>query len=187
MAEMFNANHEHVQIVVVNQFGWSRQRIGRRLPRDMTIADLRLAADVEFGMATYEPFGISPLEPLGAGAVCVISNVCGCRAFIEEVTGGKDVPNVIVADFTQLHEPHSIEQLKKMTRAERDAIESRVAPEIARALMQRVPWDDQARQALIESGQTLVQKMGWDDVCEKHLLPLLEQLTHATPDETAVG
>ena len=188
MIEAFNAEHEHVQIVLVNQFGWSRQRIGRRLPKDMHIADLRRATDVEFGMATYEPFGISPLEPLGAGALCVISNICGCRAFIEEVTEGQGAPNVLVADFTQIDAGHrSLDQLKAIGRGERDAVESRVAAEVADTLMQRLPQDDTQRRALVDSGQQLVQKMGWDDVCRNHLVPLLAELTHATPDETAAN
>src|SRR4029453_19363926 len=62
MVEHFNAGHKHVQAVLVNQFGWSRELIGTRVPADMTFADLRRATDVEFGMAGYEPFGISPLE-----------------------------------------------------------------------------------------------------------------------------
>ncbi|MFW6060402.1 MAG: hypothetical protein ACODAQ_09480 [Phycisphaeraceae bacterium] len=186
MIEAFNQGHRHVQIVLVNQFGWSRPRIGKRLPADMTIADLRRAADIEFGMATYEPFGISPLEPLGAGALCVISNVCGCRAFVEEVTEGKGSDNVIVADFTTLDAPRTTKQLLKMTRAERDAIEAKVAPRIADTLMQRLPWTDDQRAALIDAGQKLVQRMGWDDVCEHHLLPLLHALTQASADEASV-
>src|SRR5690606_39024653 len=35
MIEPFNAEHHHVQIVLVNQFGWSHERIGSRLPREM--------------------------------------------------------------------------------------------------------------------------------------------------------
>lgn len=185
MIERFNGAHEHVQIVLVNQFGWSRQRIGRRLPRDMTIAELRQATDVEFGMATYEPFGISPFEPLGAGALCVISSVCGCRAFLEEVTAGEGAPNVLVADFTELDAPHTIEQLKAMTRSERDAIERREARRVAQTLIQRLPQTDAQRGDLIDRGQQLVRQMDWDDVCRDHLIPLLTRLVNTTPEQAA--
>ncbi|MCI0366278.1 MAG: glycosyltransferase, partial [Phycisphaerales bacterium] len=107
MVEQFNATHRNVQGVLVNQFGWSQELCGEDLPVEMTFGDLRRATDVEFGMATYEPFGISPLEPLGSGAVCVISNVCGCRGFVDEVTGGVEIDNVIVGDFTRLDRPWS--------------------------------------------------------------------------------
>jgi glycosyltransferase involved in cell wall biosynthesis len=185
MAEAFNAEHEHVQVVLVNQFGWSPERIGRRLPKDMDIADLRRAADVEFGMATYEPFGISPLEPLGSGAVCVISNVCGCEGFVEWATGGEPTPNVLVADFTRLPAERSIEELKHMGRGERDAIEDLETDRIAAALIDRIPATDEARQKLIDAGQQLVRQMGWDQVVERKLLPVLRDVTAGRQHETA--
>jgi len=176
MIEPFNAGHEHVQIVLVNQFGWSLQRTGKAVPEKMHIGDFRVATDVEFGMATYEPFGISPLEPLAAGAVCVISNVCGCEGFVRSVTNGKEVPNVLTADYTRLPYPMEIDHLKSMTRDQRDEIERRVAGRVAADLLDRLPADDAARKALIESGQKLVKRMGWDQVIESHLLPLLERV-----------
>ncbi len=185
MIQPFNAEHEHVQVVLVNQFGWSRDRIGRRLPAGMTIADLRRGTDVELGMATYEPFGISPLEPLGSGALCVISNVCGCRGFVEEATDGAGSENVMVADFTQLDRPRSIRELLAMGTHERDVIEQRVVAELARDMFPRLPMTKKQREKLLKSGQALVQKMGWDQIVENHLAPLLAALRHLTPEEEA--
>ena len=183
MIEPFNRAHEHVQIVLVNQFGWSRDRIGRRLPEHMDIADLRRATDVELGMATYEPFGISPLEPLGAGAICVISSVCGCKGFVDEATDGRGSQNVIVADFTTLDQPWTITQLKAMTQADRDAIEQRITAEVAEELMARLPQNDQQRKKLIAQGQLMVKNMGWDHIVEKHLLPLLNRIREPATEE----
>jgi hypothetical protein len=174
--EPFNACHEHMQVVLVNQFGWTKARIGTRLPDGMDIADLRRATDVEFGMATYEPFGISPLEPLGCGAVCVISSVCGCAGFVNHVTGGKGTPVVINADFTKLQAPMSIDDLLAMGRAERDAIEARTARQIAEELMARVPWDDAQREKLLAIGQKLIKQMGWDQVIDEGLIPMLDRI-----------
>jgi hypothetical protein len=170
-----------VQVVLVNQFGWDRTRIGRRLPEHMNIADLRRATDVEFGMATYEPFGISPLEPLGSGAVCVISNVCGCKGFVDHVANGQGEPNVLEADFTRLDHPRSTGELLAMTREQRNAIEESVAADLAQRLYAALPQSDQQRQGLIDSGQALVAKMGWDQVLEEGLLPLLHRLV-STPN-----
>ena len=174
--EEFNTWHQAIQVVLVNQFGWSQQRIGKRLAESMDVADLRRASDVEFGMATYEPFGISPLEPLGAGAICVISNVCGCEGFVRHVTGGKGTPNVIEADFTRLASSGSIDELKNMTSPQRGKIEEAIAFDIADELMSRLPWNDDQRQKLIASGQALVAQMGWDQVIGDGLIPLLEQV-----------
>lgn len=174
--EAFNAGHRAVQVVLVNQLGWSASRIGRRLPAGMDFADFRRATDAEFGMATYEPFGISPLEPLGSGAICVISSVCGCYGFVQHVTQGKGTPNVLTADFTRLDHPRGVGELLKMTRQERDRLERVVAVDIADELMKRLPWNDAAREALVKSGQALVARMGWDQVIEEGLLPMLERL-----------
>ena len=172
----FNAHHQAVQVILVNQFGWSGLLIGQHVPTDMTIGDFRLATDVELGMATYEPFGISPLEPLRAGAICVISNVCGCSGLVNHVTQGRSVPNVIVADFTGPVPSGSIDQLKSMTQHQRDAIEETVAATVADELMNRLAWTDQGREALLQSGQALASRMGWDQVIEESLIPMLERI-----------
>ena len=175
--ETFNRDHQAVQVILVNQFGWSAERIGRRLPQQMNIADLRRGTDVEFGMATYEPFGISPLEPLGAGALCVISSVCGCKGFVDHVTDHQGTPNVIEADFVSLDQDRSVDQLKAMNQPQRDGVEEAVARQVADTIMQRLPNTDDHRRLMIESGQALVGKMGWDQVLEDGLLPMLRRVT----------
>ncbi len=177
MIRPFNAEHENIQIVLVNQFGWSRQRIGNRLPKEMHIGHLRWAADVEFGMATYEPFGIAPLEPLASGAVCVISNVCGCEGFVEYATEGAPIDNVLVADFTQLDQARTIDELLNMSRTERDRLENVECARIADELMRRIPVSNDDRKALLQSGQKLVKKMGWDQVVRDKLVPVLDRIT----------
>ena len=174
--EAFNQHHDAVQVVLVNQFGWTAPKIGSLCPPKMDIADLRRAADAEFGMATYEPFGISPLEPLGSGAVCVISNVCGCSGFVNHVAGKNGTPNVLVADYTQLDEDQSIDELLAMTQEDRDPVEQAIAKDVAKELLKRLPENDKQREALIKSGQALVAKMGWDQVLSESLLPLLDQI-----------
>ena len=178
MIEPFNAEHKAMQVVLVNQFGWSRDRIGQRLPADMHIGHFRTATDAEFGMATYEPFGISPLEPLGAGAVCVISTACGCEGFVRHVTAGGGTPNVISADYTQVPDAPSLslDQLRAIGQPQRDAVEQRVAADIARELVARLPATDADRKALIDRGQKLVGEMGWDQVIEEALLPMLHRI-----------
>jgi hypothetical protein len=177
--DAFNASHQAVQIVLINQFGFSRRRVGTRVPANMDMHMLRCATDVELGMATYEPFGISPLEPLGAGALCVISNVCGCYGFVNAVTKGKGTPNVVVADFTQLDRHWSVDELLQMDREQRNSIERAVAPQVAEEIMQRLPWDDKARKKLIDAGQVLVGKMGWDNVVADRLIPVLDRIVAA--------
>ncbi len=183
MIETFNSEHENVQVVLVNQFGWSRYRVGQRVPVSMDIADLRRATDVEFGMATYEPFGISPLEPLGSGALCVISTVCGCEGFVEYVTDGKGIKNVIVADYTRLDHTRSIEELLRLDQVQREPIENRVGAELADEIMARLPITCADREALLESGQRIVGKLGWDQVLQNKMIPMLQRVMEAAEDD----
>jgi hypothetical protein len=95
----FNRQSRAVKIVFVNQFGWQPSRCGKRMPKEMTFIDLRRGSDVEFGQSMYEPFGISPLEPLTFGAVCVPTNVCGCVPFALQQSGGSLPDSLLVADY----------------------------------------------------------------------------------------
>ena len=106
----------------------------------------------------------------------MISNVCGCHGFVQQVTNHQGTQNVICADFTKLPRLQSIDELKTMTRQDRDRIEQDVAAEVATELIRRLPTNDRHREALIDSGQKLVARMGWDQVIESSLLPLLEQV-----------
>ena len=91
------------------------------MPEAMEFMDIHKGSDVELGQSIYEPFGIAQVEPLSFGAICVLSNVCGCRGFIEHATDGEDVPNVIVADYTRLDRPSdSLEGLLAIGTAERN-------------------------------------------------------------------
>lgn len=176
MVEAFNASHANIQAVLVNQFGWSHELVGDRVPKCMDFGDLRRGADVEFGMATYEPFGISPLEPLGVGAICVISNVCGCAGFVHEAADGRDVPNVLIADFTRLPREMSVPELLTMTHAQRDAIERAEAKRLAEELMRRLPRTATERRAMLDRGQSLVAKLSWDNVLQQKLGPVVRRV-----------
>lgn len=178
--ERFNAEHQSVQAVIVNQFGWSSEQLGWSGP-PMDFADLRRGTDVELGMAIYEPFGISPLEPLACGGICVISSVCGCRWFVEEAIrelpgANGSIPNVIVADFTRWSGEHDLDTLRRIGAAERDAVEAVVAEETAARLYRALPRTDEERITLLDSGQSIVQRLGWDRVLRDHLLPTLRAL-----------
>jgi hypothetical protein len=184
----FNRAHTNVRGMLVNQFGFSRSALGPAAAADMDISDLRKAADVEFGQSTYEPFGISQLEPLGSGAICVFTDICGCSGFFRDTVKrlGKtaaDFPSVMEVDYTKLQRPWSFEELKTMTREERDVVEENVAQDVARKLLTHLPRTDADRERLIAGGQELVEHMGWDAVLANGFFPLLERITNGNPQE----
>jgi glycosyltransferase involved in cell wall biosynthesis len=173
MFDCFNREHEAVRALLVNQWGWTRELCGERMPEEMTFADLRRGADVEFGLSVYEPFGISQLEPLSYGAVCVVSNVCGCMGFAREALGDAFEENIIEADFLGAPAGMSIQALLDMSIEQRDAIESAEARRLAAAVLQRLDLDDHTVAHRIERGCALASKMSWDNVVRGYFLPSL--------------
>jgi hypothetical protein len=172
----FNQNSRAIEAVFVNQFGWSRERCGIQMPEDMEFIDIRKGSDVEFGQSIYEPFGIAQVEPLSFGAICVVSNVCGCVGFVQRVTNGADVPNVIVADYTHLtHPPDSIDALKAIGTEERNQIEAANSFDIAAKLLGRLPRNERDVDEMIARGYEIAQKMSWEVVVEDYFLPGLDR------------
>ena len=174
----FNRTARATQIVFVNQFGWSRDRCGERMPADMEFMDIRQGSDLEFGQSIYEPFGIAQLEPLSFGALCVVSDVCGCVGFVRRVAS-PDQHNVIVADFTTL--PPRIAKGDYRTaldigRPERDAVEASSTRRVSNALLARLPRTPEAMAQMIEDGYQMSKQMSWEAVVSDYLLPSLERL-----------
>jgi len=175
--QKFNACSRQIKVILVNQFGWSQPSCGTKMPADMDFLDIRKGTDIEFGQSIYEPFGIAQLEPLSFGGLCVITNVCGCAGFVAKVTGGKSVPNVLVADYTGLPKADAtLDEVLSIGPRERDAVEEKEAERVAGEVLQRLPCDRKHHEALIESGYELASKMSWEVVVRDYLLPVIEGL-----------
>lgn len=165
-----------VTAAIVNQFGFSRDRLGDAAPPDLSLADLRRAADLEFGQSTYEPFGIAHLEALHAGAISVPTSVCGCVGFLRRSMadaglGEGESRCVVIADYTRDVRADPL----AMTQPERDAHEDRVAQHVAREILRRLPRNDGDRAAMLAEGQALAARMGWDRVCADFFLPMISR------------
>ena len=182
----FNARSRNIKIIFINQFGFSRKSCGHRMPEDMEFMDIRRGSEVEFGQSTYEPFGISQLEPLTFGGLCVISSVCGCSGFVRDVTGGQEVGNVIIADYTHLdgHGYVDIEDLRQIDRSVRDRIEASVSEKVAREIIERLPKSQSETESMIQSGYELAAQMSWDKVARDYLLPSLQKESHKQPTQS---
>jgi hypothetical protein len=196
--EPFNRQARQSQIVLVNQFGWSRERCGMRMPAEMEFLDLRRGADLEFGQSIYEPFGIAQVEPVPYGALTCISSVCGCVGFIQaalakdEAAGLDGEPtthispldltlrpaaNVVVADYVQLPDGYwlgSPFDALWIDRSVRDWIEYNNSRIAAQQIFARLPRHEGDAARLLESGQALAAQMSWDVVIREFFLPGLE-------------
>lgn len=174
--QAFNATARQIKIVYVNQFGWNRMACGKSMPKDMSFLDIRKGTDIEFGQSIYEPFGIAQLEPLSFGGLCVVTNVCGCAGFVDKATGGRDVPNVLVADYTQLGAKHSLDDALSVGARERDAVEEVEAERVAKEVLARLPADHEERADRVASGVELAREMSWEVVCRDYLLPAVRDV-----------
>ncbi len=173
----FNAQSHNIKIVFINQFGFNRKLCGMRMPENMEFVDIRKGSDVEFGQSIYEPFGISQLESLTFGGLCVISDVCGCAGFLRDVTGGRDVKNVIVADYTSLRTQDyvDIEDMLRIDRRVRTRIEASVSEKVAMQICSRLPTSEFEIAEMVSTGYKLAQNMSWDVVVNNYLLGTLNR------------
>lgn len=171
----FNLQSKAIKVVFVNQFGWSQTDCGSRMPIDMEFMDIRKGSDAEFGQSIYEPFGIAQVEPLSFGAICVVSNVCGCCGFIQRATDNREVPNVVIADYTHLNSaPRSLEDVMNIGLTERTQIEVENSRDIAAKLLGRLPRKPRDVEDMIKEGYEIASRMSWEVVVKDYFLPGLK-------------
>jgi hypothetical protein len=180
----FNQRKGAICGVLVNQYGWSRERCGVRMPADMTFADIRRGTDVEFGQSIYEPFGIAQLEALTYGALCCLSSMCGCIGFAARVSAGSlaRLPNLVVADYVTLPQGYwlgSPYDALGIDQGIRDWIEGNNSERAAHMLLARMPQNDEQAQALLESGCAAAHEMSWEVVVRDYFLPALDRAAKA--------
>ncbi len=108
----------------------------------MNFMDLRKGADLEFGQSIYEPFGIAQVEPLSFGALCVVSNVCGCVGFVDRASADlPEFPNLIVADYVTPPPDWTFQSTADAMRLDkygRDLIEISSSQTVARTIAARL-------------------------------------------------
>jgi len=180
----FNAKTKSIKVVFVNQFGFSKKLCGNKMPEDMEMLDIHRGTDVEFGQAIYEPFGISPVEPLTYGALCVFSNVCGCAGFASDAIAALDAVsdgsrNIIIADYTDAEARKAeLPELLLIDRAIRDRIEEQISNEVADEILMLLPKTEFEMATMVENGYRIAKNMSWDVVVKNHVLPSLKKILH---------
>jgi len=176
----FNAQSRNIKVIFINQFGFYRKSCGHRMPQDMEFMDIRKGTDVEFGQSIYEPFGISQLEPLTFGGICVFSSVCGCSGLLRDVIGEENAKNIIIADYTNLDsfDYTDIEDLLQIDCSVREQIEAKVSEEVAQEIVERLPKSESEIESMIQTGYSLAQNMSWDVVAKNYLLTSLQKAPH---------
>jgi len=168
----FNAQSRNIKIIFINQFGFNRKNCGKRMPEDMEFMDIRKGSDVEFGLSIYEPFGIAHLEPLTFGSICVISSICGCAGFVQDVIGTESVKNVIIADYINLRNRKlaDIEELLQIDQSVHNQIEASQSEKVAKKIVSLLPKSESEIESMIQTGHHIAKNMSWDVVVKNYLL-----------------
>jgi len=167
--------------VYINQFVWSRETCGSRMPSDVGIEDLWKGTDAAFGLSLYEPFGISPLEPLTYGSISVISSSCGALGAIEKANG-QSSPNVLVGDYITVHGwGRHTEDYLRIDDVAREAIEEREGHRLAEELFRRLSTDTEVLKERLDSGCALASRMSWESVARDQLVPALRRVGGLSP------
>jgi hypothetical protein len=177
MVDTFNRDHERARAVLVNQWDWSRKYCGQRMPEEMTFADIRVGTDLEFGLSIYEPYGISQFEALSFGALCAVSNVCGCMGYarraLDEVG---ECDNIIEGNYLKLPDSAGGGNVRDVSTALRDEIEAKEGKRLARLLVERLPRSEEAMLRLADTGYELASRMSWERVVSEFFLPSLTRV-----------
>ncbi len=102
--EPFNRSATQSRIVLVNQFGWNRERCGQRMPsRNMEFPDIRFGSDLEFGQSIAKRSALRRWSVDQRRAVPSTA-MCGCAAgFVASAASGlENAPNLVIADYVSL-------------------------------------------------------------------------------------
>ena len=150
------------------------------MPEGVGFTDLRCGTDAEFGQSMYEPFGIAQIEPIGFGAISLVSDACGCVGFLQQahavVAGARDAPSPpvhIVGDYACGNRSSATEPAAQST--DDSWLEEQASGKAASALAQALPRNDQERQIGLEVGHAVAAEMSWEGVVSEQLLPALQR------------
>ncbi|HPW45209.1 MAG TPA: hypothetical protein PKU96_02425 [bacterium] len=167
--QLFNARSKAIKAVFLNQFGFSRERCGSRVPENTSLRDLRLSSDMEFGLSIYEPFGIAQLETTPFGGSAAVSTSCGCHELLKSLLKEH---HYIGIDFTMV--PKSFLELFKnkedflnVNFSLRDQIEAEICRDASKSLIAQLPKDDAARRTKFKEIQKASEGLSWDNVAAR--------------------
>jgi len=131
--------------------------------------------------------------------LCVISNICGCAGFVQDITDTnssfcnisqngslENIENVIIADYTDLgnHSPANINDLLQIDQSVRNQIENSVSKKIAMQIIQRLAKSESEIESKIQAGYSLAKNMSWDAVVKNYLLSSLQDTPHKQRSES---
>ena len=175
-----NARSRRTKVLFFNQFGFDAGSTGGAVPRGMDLEDLRRGSDAEFGLSTYEPFGIAQVEPLVSGALSVVSDACGCVGFLRQVTASERPATHVCGDYTRRGasglEGGDPAAFRSLDAGVLEAGERSCSASVAADLAAALPSCEAERTRRLEAGHEAASRMSWEGVAAGRFLPVLRRL-----------
>jgi hypothetical protein len=171
--QVFNSRSKAIKAVFINQFGFDRTQCGSRVPADAELADLRIGSDAELGFSIYEPFGIAQIETIPFGGVALLSSSCGCAGFLQKSFESDPVKPYKIVDFIGEDGEMSLDQLKKMTISQRDAIERAILLRSAPDIFDTFALTTKRKKEYLANAQKYSPSLSWETTVQNYLLPNL--------------
>ena len=182
-SQYFNAKSHSIKMVFINQFGFTPARVGKRLPKGTTFADLRLASDAEFGMSIYEPFGIAQIETIPFGGIAIMTKACGSAFLLEKTYVKEKQKPYFIFDFASISEKSlddkvSLEENKdvswlNMSSQEREEIEKSIIKKNIDKVYKILPKTDDQRKEVFLICKKHIDKLSWNEVIKS--MPFFEK------------
>lgn len=179
-----NARSPRTKVVFFNQFGFDAVSTGGAVPPGMGLEDLRRGSDAEFGLSTYEPFGIAQVEALAFGALSVVSDACGCAGFLRQATAPGKPATHVCGGYTLRGGAGPAEGADPAAFLDLDdgvleAGERACGAAVASALAGALPASDAEGERLLEAGHEAASEMSWERIVTGRFLPVLRRLEKA--------
>ena len=169
--QYFNARSRSIKMVFINQFGFSPERVGHRLPANTSFADLRLGSDSEFGMSIYEPFGIAQIETIPFGGVAILTKACGSAFLLQKAFKNEKIKPFYIFDFadspdrninTGVH-VNDVDAMS-LSSEERVKIEKNIILKNIDKVYKILPKTDAERKIIFDICRKHTGKLSWNNV-----------------------
>ena len=169
--QLFNSRSKAIKGVFINQFGFSKEKCGSRVPPNTDLLDLRVASDAEIGLSVYEPFGIAQLETIPFGGTSILSSSCGSAAMLQRIFANAEIKPFYVLDFIGAGKEMTNDQLRKLTQEQRNVIERTLVSQHAKAVFDVLPVSEQHREAYLRNAQRYLDQLTWETTVTAYLKP----------------
>ncbi len=158
---IFNAKSQAIKGVFINQYGFSPQTTGNRIPENSSFSDLRYGSDVELGFSIYEPFGIAQIENVPYGGVSMISRQCGCSFLLDRAFADIELQPYYAIDFadTGISDEGRLITLSTEERNEQEALLFR---ENGKKMFELIPKTEEQRRELFHKIKERVSQLSWE-------------------------